>query len=256
MSQNQNPIEQNELAMRSSFNAYEVRKHFPVLQQQFHGHPLIYLDSGASAQKPESVIQAIDHYYRHDHANVHRGVYTLSERATEAYEGTRETVRRFLNARSIQEIINVSGTTEAINLVAQSYGRSRLGKGDEILITGMEHHSNIVPWQLLCEQVGATLKVAPLNEAGEVVVEEYDKLLNPRTQIVAFTHVSNALGTINPIKEMINKAHQVDAVVVIDGAQAVPHMQVDVQGIDCDFYAFSAHKLFGPTGIGDVGGAT
>lgn len=251
MTQAQNTIEQSELTPPSSgFNAHEVRKDFPVLQQQFYGHRLVYLDSGASAQKPESVIDAVDHYYRHDHANVHRGVYTLSERATQAYEGAREKVRGFLNARSVKEIIHVRGTTEAINLVAQSYGRSKLGKGDEILITGMEHHSNIVPWQLLCEQVGATLKVVPLNDAGEVVIVEYDKLLNPRTRIVAFTHVSNALGTINPIKEMIDKAHQVDAVAVIDGAQAVPHMQVDVQALDCDFYAFSAHKLFGPTGIG------
>ena len=241
---------QNRIAPTPAFNAEEVRKDFPVLQQQFHGHPLVYLDSGASAQKPDSVIRAIDHYYRHDHANVHRGVYTLSERATEAYEGAREKVRGFLNANSVKEIINVRGTTEAINLVAQAYGRPKLSTGDEVVITGMEHHSNIVPWQLLCEQVGATLRVVPLNDAGELVMEDYDKLLTPRTQIVAFTHVSNALGTINPIKEMIDKAHQVDAVVVIDGAQAVPHMKVDVQELDCDFYAFSAHKLFGPTGIG------
>jgi len=250
MTQIQNKFEQNEITTQSAFNAEEVRKDFPVLQQEFHGHPLVYLDSGASAQKPESVIRAIDHYYRHDHANVHRGVYTLSERATEAYEGAREKVRGFLNASSVKEIINVRGTTEAINLVAQAYGRPKLGKGDEVVITGMEHHSNIVPWQLLCEQVGATLKVVPLNDAGELVIDDYDKLLSSRTQIIAFTHVSNALGTINPIKEMIDKAHQVDAVVVVDGAQAVPHMKVDVQELDCDFYAFSAHKLFGPTGIG------
>ncbi|MFC1664463.1 cysteine desulfurase [Pseudomonadota bacterium] len=250
MTQAHNTIEQGELTRPSEFNAAEARKDFPVLQEEFFGHPLVYLDSGASAQKPEAVIAAVDHYYRHDHANVHRGVYTLSERATQAYEGAREKTMSFLNARSIKEIIHVRGTTEAINLVAQSYGRSKLGPEDEILITAMEHHSNIVPWQLLCEQVGATLKVVPLNDAGELLINEFDNLLNSRTRIVAFTHVSNALGTINPIKEMIDKAHQVDAVTVIDGAQAVPHMSVDVQALDCDFYAFSSHKLFGPTGIG------
>ena len=196
------------------------------------------------------MIDTIEDFYEMEYANVHRGLHYLSERATNRYEGAREKVRKFLNARSVKEIIHVRGTTEAINLVAQSYGRPKLGKGDEVLITGMEHHSNIVPWQLLCEQVGATLKVVPLNDAGELITDEYDKLLNPHTKIVAFTHVSNALGTINPIEQMIEKAHHVGAVTVIDGAQAVPHMKVDVQALDCDFYAFSAHKLFGPTGIG------
>jgi len=227
-----------------------VRSDFPALHQRVHGKPLVYLDSAASAQKPNSVIDAVGYYYRNDHANVHRGVHALSERATNAYEGSRDAARRFVNASGVEEVVFVRGATEGINLVAQSYGRSRLSVGDEILITEMEHHSNIVPWQLLCEQTGASLKWVSIDDRGCLNLEEYERLLGEHTRIVAFTHVSNALGTINPIVEMVEKAHQVGAVVLIDGAQAVPHMAVDVQAIDCDFYVFSGHKLYGPTGIG------
>lgn len=232
------------------FDIERVRADFPILKQSVHGRPLVYLDSGASAQKPTAVIEAVDHYYRNDHANVHRGVHTLSERATDAYEGARAKVCEFINARSISEIVFVRGTTEAINLVAQSYGRDQLCEGDEILITHMEHHSNIVPWQLLCEQTGAALKVVGINDRGELVLDDYNTMLGPRTRIVALTHVSNALGSIIPVREIVAKAHAVGAVVLVDGAQAVPHLAVDVQRLDCDFYAFSSHKVFGPTGVG------
>ena len=227
-----------------------VRNDFPVLQQQVHGYPLVYLDNGASAQKPETVIRAISDYYRNDHANVHRGVHTLSQRATDRYEGVREKVRSFINARSTREIVYVRGTTEAINLVAESYGRAYVSSQDEVLVTEMEHHSNIVPWQLLCERTGASLKVAPINDHGELILERYRAMLSDRTKIVAITQVSNALGTINPVREMVTMAHDVGAVVLVDGAQAVPHKAVDVLELDCDFYAFSGHKLYGPTGIG------
>ncbi|MDH3689362.1 MAG: cysteine desulfurase [Gammaproteobacteria bacterium] len=245
-----NPLDSEVKAESTGFDVEKIRADFPILNQQIHGKPLVYLDSGASAQKPNAVIAAVDHYYRTSHANVHRGVHTLSERATDIYEGARAKVCSFINALSTEEIVFVRGTTEAINLVAQSYGRANVRAGDEILITYMEHHSNIVPWQMLCEQTGAVLKVVPINDDGELELEQYGKLLGPRTRIVAITHVSNALGTINPVRDMVVQAHAVGAVVVVDGAQAVPHLAVDMQRLDCDFYAFSAHKVFGPTGIG------
>jgi len=232
------------------YDVERVRRDFPILSRTVHDHPLVFLDSAASSQRPLSVIRAVEQYEKTTHANVHRGVYTLSQDATAAYEGARDRVRRFINASSTKEILFTRGTTEGINLVAQSYGRSRLKAGDEVLITALEHHANIVPWQMACEQTGATLKVAPINRKGELIFEEYLKLLSPRTKIVAAAHVSNALGTILPVKEMIAAAKQVGAIVVIDGAQAVPHSKVDVQALGCDFYAFSAHKLYGPTGEG------
>jgi cysteine desulfurase/selenocysteine lyase len=210
----------------------------------------VYLDSAATTQKPQAVIDALVHYYTHDNANVHRGVHALSERATRAYEGARERVRRFLNARDTKEVIFVRGCTEAINLVAQTFGRSKVGAGDEVLITAMEHHSNIVPWQMLCQQQGATLKVVPVDERGDLRLEEVEKLLTPRTRLFALTHVSNALGTVNPVRELVRQAHLRGVPVLVDGAQAVPHFPVDVQALDCDFYTFSGHKAFGPTGIG------
>jgi cysteine desulfurase/selenocysteine lyase len=227
-----------------------IREDFPILHQTVHGRPLVYLDNGASAQKPNPVIDAISHYYRHDHANVHRGVHTLSQRATDRYEGSREKIRAFINARSVKEVVFVRGTTEAVNLVAQSYGRPSLAAGEEVLITEMEHHSNIVPWQLLCQQTGANLKVVPINDRGELDLVEFERRLSSRTRIFAVTHISNALGTINPLEELIEKAHRAGAVVIVDGAQAVPHMAVDVLALGCDFYAFSGHKMYGPTGIG------
>jgi cysteine desulfurase/selenocysteine lyase len=227
-----------------------LRQDFPILHQYVNGHPLIYLDNAASTQKPQAVIDAISHFYEHDYANVHRGVHTLSQRATDLFEGTRARVRAFINARKNEEIIFVRGTTEAINLVAQSYGRSTMAAGDEILITAMEHHSNIVPWQMLCEQTGAVLRVAPMSQHGELLLDAYADLLSDRTRLVAVTHMSNALGTLNPVKEMIALAHARDIPVMLDGAQAVPHLAVDVQALDCDFYAFSGHKLYAPSGIG------
>lgn len=237
-------------ATKSEFDVARVRADFPILNEFVHDKPLVYLDSGASAQKPRCVIDAVSHYYEHDHANVHRGVHTLSQRATDAYEEARETLRRFINAQSTKEIIYVRGTTEGINLVAQAYARPRLQKGDEIIVSEMEHHSNIVPWQQLAEQTGAVVKVLPFDDDGVLDQAQYATLLNERTAIVAVTHVANALGTVNPIKEMTQKAHGAGAVVVVDGAQAVPHLSVDVQALGCDFYAFSGHKMYGPTGIG------
>ncbi len=233
-----------------SFDVEEVRKNFPILAQQINGRPLVYLDNAATTQKPRAVIEAIRGYYEMDNSNVHRGVHALSVRATEAYEGARRTVQRFIHAAHPEEIVFVRGTTEAINLVAQSYGRSRLSAGDEILISAMEHHSNIVPWQILCEQTGASLRVAPINDAGELLIDEYEKLLGPRTKLVSIGYVSNALGTVNPIREIIASAHRHGIPVLVDGAQAVAHMSVDVNALDCDFFAFSGHKMFGPTGIG------
>ncbi len=234
----------------SNFDVDKVRADFPVLQQQLRGKPLVYLDNAATAQKPESVIDTLATYYRKTNANIHRGVHSLSEKATAEYESARTKVQAFINADSTQEIVFVRGATEAINLVAQSFGRTTLTTGDEIIITELEHHSNIVPWQILSEQTGAILKYIPINDAGELILEKFAGLLNENTRIVAVGHISNALGTINPLKTIIDKAHAVGAKVVIDGAQAVPHTKVDVKALNCDFYAFSGHKLFGPTGIG------
>jgi len=232
------------------FDVEKVRADFPILSERVHGRPLVYLDNAATSQKPEAVIQAIANYYRYDNANIHRGVHLLSQRATDAYEATRAAVQRFIHARSASEIVYVRGTTEAINLVAQTYGQTHVAAGDEVLITALEHHSNIVPWQMLCDLKGAKLRVAPINHRGELLLDEFEKLLGSRTKIAAFAHVSNALGTINPAREMIRMAHAKGIPVLVDGAQAVPHMPVDVQDLDCDFYAFSAHKMYGPTGIG------
>ena len=234
----------------TDYDVEKIRRDFPILRQTINDHPLVYLDNAATTQKPQAVVDALRHYYETDNANIHRGVHELSVRATEAYEKSRVKAQRFISAGRREEIIFTRGTTEAINLVAQAYARPILKSGDEILITTMEHHSNIVPWQLLCEQTGAVLRVAPINDRGELLLDEYEKLIGPRTKVVAVVHISNALGTINPIEEMIAMAHRRGAVVVIDGAQAAPHIPVDVRALDCDFYAFSSHKLYGPTGIG------
>ena len=231
-------------------DAEAVRQDFPILSSMVNGHPLVYLDSAASSQRPRAVLEAIEDYETHSHANVHRGVHALSQAATQAFEGARERVRRFINARSMREIIFVRGTTEGINLVAQAYARPRFGPGDEILISALEHHANIVPWQMVCEAVGCTLKVAPINRRGELEVDEFMRLLGPRTRLVALAHVSNALGTVLPVKRLIDAAHGSGAVVLLDGAQAVPHSSVDVRALGADFYTFSGHKLYGPTGIG------
>ena len=230
------------------------RTDFPILEMNVHGKPLVYLDNAATTQKPLSVIEAESHYYRNDNANVHRGVHALSQRATDAFEAARVKIQHLVNAASPDEIIFVRGTTEAINLVAQSYGRSRFKAGDEIILSRMEHHSNIVPWQILCQQTGANLRIIPVNGAGELELEAYKRLLGPRTKLVAVTHVSNALGTINPVKFFIECAHAYNVPVLLDGAQAIVHLPVDVQALDCDFYAFSGHKLYGPTGIGALYG--
>jgi len=245
-----------EKATKTSFDVEKIRKDFPILKMKVHGHPLVYLDNAATSQKPQAVIDALVRYYEGENANIHRGVHYLSQIATEAFEKARETVRAFVNAARASEMIFTRGTTEAINLVAQSYGRANVGAGDEVLITAMEHHSNIVPWQMLCEEKGAKLRVAPMNDEGELLLEEFKKLLSPRTKVVAVGHVSNALGTINPLKQMIAAAHALGIPVVVDGAQAVPHLAVDVQDLDADFYAFSGHKMYGPTGIGVLYGKT
>jgi cysteine desulfurase/selenocysteine lyase len=241
-------------AIERTFDVEEVRKDFPILDRIVHGKPLVYLDNAASSQKPRAVIDAITDYYSRYHSNIHRGVHTLSEEATAAYEGARAKVRDFLKAASEREVIFVRGTTEAINLVAQAYARPNLRPGDEVLISEMEHHSNIVPWQVVCEQTGARLVVAPMNDAGDLILEEYERRLSSRTRIVALTHVSNAIGTLNPVSELTRLAHEHGAVVLIDGAQAVPHLPVDVRELGCDFYAFSGHKMYGPTGIGALWG--
>jgi cysteine desulfurase/selenocysteine lyase len=232
------------------FDVERIRKDFPLLERKVNGKQLVYFDNGATSQKPLAVIEAIDHYYRQQNSNIHRGVHTLSQEATQAFEDAREAVRAHINAAHSREVIITRGTTESINLVADCFGRKFVNEGDEIIITAMEHHSNIVPWQMMCEARKAKLRVIPFNDAGELMMEEYDKLLNKRTKLVAAVHVSNSLGTINPVKDIIEKAHKLNVPVLLDGAQAVPHMQVDVQELDVDFYCFSAHKMFGPTGIG------
>ena len=239
------------LADKTELDLTSIRADFPILRQRIHGKSLVYLDNAASVQKPKAVIDAISECYSGYYANIHRGVHLLSERSTMAYEGAREKVRAFLNAASTQEIIFTRNTTESINLVASSFGGSAVKAGDEIIITGMEHHSNIVPWQLLCDRTGAVLKVAPFTDAGELILEEYERLLNSgRVKLAAFVHISNALGTINPVKMMVDLAHARGVPTLVDGAQSVPHLTVDVQNLDCDFYAFSGHKLYGPSGVG------
>jgi cysteine desulfurase / selenocysteine lyase len=235
---------------RTSFDVQRVRRDFPILAERIHGKPLVYLDSANTSQKPQVVLDAMDDYYRHANANIHRATHLLSERATALYEGARAKAAAFINAPDPHTIVLTKGTTDGINLVAQSYGRSVLRAGDEVLISWLEHHSNIVPWQLVCEQTGARLRVAPINDAGEVDLDAFMSLLSPRTRIVAIGHVSNALGTVNPIARIIEHAHAAGAVVLVDGAQAVPHFGIDVQSLDCDFYVFSSHKMFGPTGVG------
>jgi cysteine desulfurase/selenocysteine lyase len=235
---------------RAAFEVRKVRGDFPILKRKVNGKRLVYLDNAATSQKPRQVIDTLVRYYEDENSNVHRGVHHLSDRATQAYELARARVQRFLNAADAGEIIFVRGTTEGINLVAQAYGRRHVQAGDEIVLTEMEHHSNIVPWQILCEEKGARLRVAPINDRGELLLEEYGKLLGPKTRLVSVTHVSNALGTINPLKAIIRMAHERRVPVIVDGAQAVPHLKVDVRDLGCDFYAFSGHKLFGPTGIG------
>ena len=235
---------------RTSFDVRRVRAEFPILSERVHGKPLVYLDSANTSQKPLPVIEAMDAYYRHANANIHRATHVLSERATALYEGARIKAAAFVNAPDPRSIVLTKGTTDGINLVAQSYGRSTLQAGDEIVISWLEHHSNIVPWQMLCEQTGAVLRVVPINARGEVEMDAYAAMLSPRTRIVAMAHVSNALGTINPVRQVVEQAHAYDAVVLIDGAQAAPHLAIDVQALDCDFYVFSSHKMFGPTGVG------
>jgi cysteine desulfurase/selenocysteine lyase len=241
-------------APRESLDLKAIRQEFPILRQRVHGKPLVYLDNAATTQKPQAVIDRLVRYYAEENANIHRGVHVLSVAATDAYDAARETVRRFLNAADSREIVFVRGATEGINLVAQTYGRARVGAGDEIVISEMEHHSNIVPWQMLCEEKGARLRVIPITDAGELRLDAYERLLSDRTRIVAITHVSNALGTINPVAEIVRLAHDRDIPVLVDGAQAIAHMPVDVQALGCDFYVFSGHKVFGPTGIGVLHG--
>ncbi|MFL5751974.1 MAG: aminotransferase class V-fold PLP-dependent enzyme [Bacteroidia bacterium] len=234
----------------TGFDVDAIRKDFPILSRKVNGKPLIYLDNGATAQKPQVVIDALTNYYSSQNSNIHRGVHTLSREVTTEYEHARETVQKHLNARHIHEIVFTKGTTDGISLVAHCFGRMAIHEGDEIILSQMEHHSNILPWQLLCEEKGAKLKVIPINENGELILEAFEKLLTEKTKIIAVTHISNTLGTINPVKEIVAKAHSKNIPVLVDGAQAVPHMKIDVQDLDCDFYVFSAHKVFGPTGVG------
>jgi cysteine desulfurase / selenocysteine lyase len=241
--------------VRTAFDVERIRRDFPILSERVHGKPLVYLDSANTSQKPLAVLEAMDAYYRHANANIHRATHLLSERATALYEGARAKAAAFINAPDPRTIVLTRGTTDGINLVAQSYGRTMLAAGDEIVISWLEHHSNIVPWQMLCEQTGAVLRVIPINEIGEIDQDAYAGLLSARTRLVAVSHVSNALGTINPVRQMVEQAHARGAVVLIDGAQAVPHMAVDVQALGCDFYVFSSHKMFGPTGVGVLYGS-
>ena len=234
----------------AGFDVFKIRADFPILAVKVHGKPLVYLDNAATTQKPQAVIDALIHYYTSENANIHRGVHALSELATESFEQARMKVQRFLRAGDPGEIVFVRGATEGINLVAQTYGRTHVRSGDEVIISSLEHHSNIVPWQILCEQQGAHLRVISINDDGELLLEEFEKLLGPKTKFVAIAHVSNALGTINPVRKMIEMAHHWNVPVLVDGAQAAPHIPIDVQALDCDFYAFSGHKLYGPTGIG------
>ena len=236
--------------IEDSLDVYSLRRQFPILERQVKGRPLIYLDNAATSQKPQVVIDALVNYYTGFNANIHRGIHTLAEEATAAFEATRDAVKQFIGAAHREEIIFTRGTTEGINLVAYTWGRHNLKAGDEVIISTMEHHSNIVPWQVVCEEKGATLKVIPINDEGEILFDEYLKLLSPKTKIVSIVHVSNALGTINPVKPMIDAAHKVGALIVVDGAQSTVHLDIDVQELDCDFFAFSSHKLYGPTGVG------
>jgi len=228
----------------------KIRQTFPILHQEVNGNPLIYFDNAATTQKPQSVIDSLAGYYLHDNANIHRGAHALADRSTRYFEDTRETVKRFLNANESSEIIFTKGTTESINLVARTFGRKFIEAGDEIIISALEHHSNIVPWQMLCEEKGAVLKIIPITDAGELIFEEFEKLLNPKTKLVSVVHASNALGTINPVARIIEASHAVGAKVLLDGAQSTSHLEIDVKALDCDFLAFSAHKLYGPTGLG------
>ena len=236
--------------IKKGFNIDAIRRQFPILTREVKGKPLVYFDNAATSQKPQSVIDALVNYYTHYNANVHRGIHTLAEEATLAMEKSRDAAQEFINSESREQVIFTKGTTEGINLVAETWGRQNIGAGDEIIVSNIEHHSNIVPWQILIEEKGATLKVIPVNEKGELVIDEYRKLLNPRTRLVAVNHASNALGTINPVKEIIDAAHKAGALVLIDGAQSTVHLDIDVQGMDCDFFAFSSHKMYGPTGVG------
>ena len=237
-----------------TFDVNEIRKSFPVLEREVNNQLLVYLDNAATSQKPQAVIDALNYYYSNYNANIHRGIHTLAEEATAAYEATRKTVQQFINARFSEEIIFTRGTTEGINLVAYTWGRKNINEGDEIIISTMEHHSNIVPWQILCEEKKAVLKVISINDDGELLMDEYKKLLSEKTKLVAITHASNALGTINPVKEIIEEAHKAGAVVLVDGAQSTVHLDIDVQKMDCDFFAFSGHKVYGPTGAGALYG--
>ena len=238
------------MPVSTSLDVSSIRRDFPILAQRVHDRPLVYFDNAATSQKPKCVVDAITHFYLLDNANIHRGVHQLSERSTQAYENARVKVQRFLSAADSREIIFVRGATEGINLVAQAYGRKYVGSGDEIVISALEHHSNIVPWQMLCEEKGAVLRVIPINDRGELELDKFEKLLNPHTRLIAVSHISNALGTINPVREIVGASHRWNVPVLVDGAQAVPHMKVDVHNLDCDFYVFSGHKMFGPTGIG------
>jgi cysteine desulfurase/selenocysteine lyase len=249
-----NPTQPHAGTSTGSYDVDRIRRDFPALDQKIHDKPLVYLDSAATSHKPRVVIDTLEHYYSHDNSNVHRGVHTLSARATKAYEEARRKAAQLIGAPNSDEIIFVRGTTEGINLIASSFGRGRVGKGDEVLVSEMEHHSNIVPWQMLCEEKGAKLRVIPMTDEGELPIDGYKKMLTSKTKLVAVVHVSNSLGTINPVKEMVELAHARDIPVVIDGAQATPHFQVDVKALDCDFFVFSSHKMYGPTGVGVVYG--